>query len=91
MHWFGSLISGGKAVLLRGTKPEPVIKAVSEERCTIVWMLVPWAQDILDSLDRGDIKLEEYHLSQWRLTHMGAQLIPRKLVSDWLKYFPKLA
>ena len=89
MHWFGSLISGGKAVLLRGTKPEPVIKAVSEERCTIVWMLVPWAQDILDALDRGEIKLEDYHLSQWRLTHMGAQPIPRKLVADWLKYFPK--
>ncbi|MCR5436961.1 MAG: acyl--CoA ligase [Treponema sp.] len=89
MHWFGSLITGGKAVLLRGTKPEPVIKAVSEERCTIVWMLVPWAQDILDALDRGEIKLEDYHLSQWRLTHMGAQPIPRKLVSDWLKYFPK--
>lgn len=89
MHWFGSLITGGKAVLLRGTKPEPVIKAVSEERCTIVWMLVPWAQDILDALDRGEIKLEDYHLSQWRLTHMGAQPIPRKLVADWLKYFPK--
>jgi len=88
MHWFGSLISGSKAVLLRGTKPEPVIKAVSEERCTIVWMLVPWAQDILDALDRGEIKLENYHLSQWRLTHMGAQPIPRKLVADWLKYFP---
>ena len=89
MHWFGSLITGGKAVLLRGTKPEPVIKAVSEERCTIVWMLVPWAQDILDALDRGEIKLDDYHLNQWRLTHMGAQPIPRKLVADWLKYFPK--
>ena len=88
MHWFGSLISGGKAVLLRGTKPEVVIKAVSDEHCTIVWMLVPWAQDILDALDRGDIKLKDYQLSQWRLTHMGAQPIPRKLVEDWLRYFP---
>lgn len=88
MHWFGSLISGGKAVLLRGTKPEYVINAISEEKCTIVWMLVPWAQDILDSLDRGDIQIKNYELSQWRLTHMGAQPIPRKLVSDWLKYFP---
>lgn len=88
MHWFGSLISGSKAVLLRGTKPETVIKAVSDELCTIVWMLVPWAQDILDSLDRKDVEISNYNLSQWRLTHMGAQPIPRKLVADWLKYFP---
>lgn len=88
MHWFGSLISGSKAVLLRGTKPETVIKAVSDELCTIVWMLVPWAQDILDSLDRKDVEIANYNLSQWRLTHMGAQPIPRKLVADWLNYFP---
>ena len=88
MHWFGSLISGSKAVLLRGTKPATVIKAVSDELCTIVWMLVPWAQDILDSLDRKDVEIANYNLSQWRLTHMGAQPIPRKLVADWLKYFP---
>lgn len=88
MHWFGSLISGSKAVLLRGTKPATVIKAVSDELCTIVWMLVPWAQDILDSLDRKDVEITNYNLSQWRLTHMGAQPIPRKLVADWLKYFP---
>ena len=89
MHWFGSLISGGKAVLLRGTKPATVLKAVSDEKCTIVWMLVPWAQDILDTLDRGELHIEDFQLSQWRLTHMGAQPIPRKLVADWLKYFPK--
>ena len=88
MHWFGSLISGGKAVLLRGTKPEHVLKAVSDEGCTIVWLLVPWAQDILNALDRGEVKIADYKLDQWRLTHMGAQPIPKKLVEDWLKYFP---
>lgn len=64
MHWFGSLISGGRAVMLKGTKPEWIIRAVSDEGCTIVWLLVPWAQDILDAIDRGDIKLQDYHLSQ---------------------------
>ena len=88
MHWFGSLISGGKAVLLRGTKPETVLKAASDERCTIVWLLVPWAQDILDALDRGDLKLSDYHLDQWRLMHIGAQPVPKKLIEDWKKYFP---
>ena len=65
MHWFGSLLSGSKAVLLRSTMPEHIIKAVSDEKITIVWLLVPWAQDILDAIERGDIKLEDYQLSQW--------------------------
>ena len=50
MHWFGSLLSGSKAVLLRGVKPEWILRAITEERCTIVWLLVPWCQDLLDAL-----------------------------------------
>ena len=88
MHWFGSLISGSKAVLLRGTKPDVILKAVSDERCTIVWLLVPWAQDILDALDRGELKISNFHLEQWRLMHIGAQPVPKKLIEDWKKYFP---
>ena len=36
MHWFGSLASGGKAVLLRGVSPEWILRTVTEEKCTIV-------------------------------------------------------
>ena len=88
MHWFGSLISGGRAVLLKGVKPEWIIRTVSEEKCTIVWLLVPWAQDILDAIDRGDINLEDYTLSQWRLMHIGAQPVPPSLIKRWKKHFP---
>ena len=88
MHWFGSLISGGKAVLLKGTKPKYVLEAVSKEKCTIVWLLVPWAQDILDALDRGDFKIEDYELDQWRLMHIGAQPVPPSLIRRWKEYFP---
>ncbi|MBQ7740525.1 MAG: acyl--CoA ligase [Eubacterium sp.] len=88
MHWFGSLISGGKAVLLKGTKPKYVIEAVNDERCTIVWLLVPWAQDILDDIDSGKIKLEDYDLSCWRLMHIGAQPVPPSLIKRWKKVFP---
>ena len=88
MHWFGSLISGGRAVLLRGIKPEWILKAVSDEQCTIVWLLVPWAQDILDAIDRGDIKLEDYKLDQWRLMHIGAQPVPPSLIKRWKEKFP---
>ena len=88
MHWFGSLLSGSKAVLLRGVRPDWVLQAVSDEKATIVWLLVPWVQDILDSLERGEIKLEDYQLSQWRLMHIGAQPVPPSLITRWLAVFP---
>lgn len=88
MHWFGSFLVGGKAVLLKGIKPEWILNAVSEEKCTIVWLLVPWAQDILDAIERGDINLDDYELSQWRLMHIGAQPVPPSLIKRWKKYFP---
>ncbi|MBQ7647156.1 MAG: acyl--CoA ligase [Clostridia bacterium] len=88
MHWFGSLLSCSRAVLLRGVKPEWVLRAVSEERATIVWLLVPWAQDILDSIDSGEINLADYHLSQWRLMHIGAQPVPPSLIKRWKEKFP---
>ncbi len=88
MHWFGSLLSGSKAVLLRGVKPEWILKTVSEEKITIVWLLVPWAQDILDAIESGEVRLEDYDLSQWRLMHIGAQPVPPSLIQRWKKYFP---
>ncbi len=88
MHWFGSLLSGSKAVLLKGTKPEFVLDAVSKEKCTIVWLLVPWAQDILEAIDSGRVKLEDYELSQWRLMHIGAQPVPKSLIKRWKEIFP---
>ena len=90
MHWFGSLISGGKAVLLKGTKPQYILETASKEQCTILWLLVPWAQDILLALDNGDIKLSDYKLDQLRLMHIGAQPVPQSLVKRWLKYFPNM-
>lgn len=88
MHWFGSLFTGSRGVLLKGNTPQAIFNAVSQERCTIVWLLVPWCQDILAALDRGDLKLEDYHLDQWRLMHIGAQPVPPSLIRHWLQYFP---
>jgi acyl-CoA synthetase (AMP-forming)/AMP-acid ligase II len=88
MHWFGSLLVGGKAVILKGVKPEWILRAVSEERCTIVWLLVPWAQDVLDAIDSGTVKLSDYKLAQWRLMHIGAQPVPPSLIKRWKSIFP---
>ncbi len=89
MHWFGSFLVGGKAVLLKGTTPELIISTASEERCSIVWLLVPWAQDVLDAIERGDIDLNKYDLSRWRLMHIGAQPVPPSLIKRWKEVFPK--
>lgn len=88
MHWFGSFLVGAKSVLLNGIKPQWILKAVSDEKCSIVWLLVPWAQDILDAIERGDIDLADYKLDQWRLMHIGAQPVPPSLIKRWKKYFP---
>lgn len=88
MHWFGSLISGSKAVLLKGVSPETILDTVSKEKCTIVWLLVPWALDILEAIDTGKVNPADYELSQWRLMHIGAQPVPQSLINRWKHYFP---
>ena len=87
-HWMGNLCSCSKAVILRGTKPKDILQAVSREGCTMVWLLVPWVQDILHAIEIGEVKLEDYKLDQWRLMHVGAQPVPKSLIERWLKVFP---
>lgn len=88
MHWFGSLVTGGKAVLLRGVSPKKIFQTVSDEGCTNVWLLVPWAQDILLAIERGDLDLAEYELGRWRIMHIGAQPVPESLIRRWKEVFP---
>jgi acyl-CoA synthetase (AMP-forming)/AMP-acid ligase II len=88
MHWFGNFIVGAKGVILKGIKPKWILDAVSQEECTIVWLLVPWAQDILVAIETGEVDLKDYRLDQWRLMHIGAQPVPPSLVKNWLKVFP---
>ena len=88
MHWFGNFMVGAKAVILKGVEPRWILEAVSEEKVTIVWLLVPWALDILFAIESGDLKLKNYDLDQWRLMHIGAQPVPSSLVKEWRKIFP---
>ena len=88
MHWMGGLTVGAKTVILRGVRPDWILRTTSEEQCTIVWLLVPWAQDILDAIDSGEVDTSELKLDQWRLMHIGAQPVPPSLVRRWLEHFP---
>ncbi len=88
MHWFGNFIVGARAVILKGVSPEAILSAVSEENVTIVWLLVPWAHDILVAIENGDVRMADYRLDQWRLMHIGAQPVPPTLINKWKRYFP---
>jgi acyl-CoA synthetase (AMP-forming)/AMP-acid ligase II len=53
-------------------------------------LLVPWLQDILTALDRGEIRHEDYDLSCWRLVLLGSQYVPPSLVQRWREKFPNM-
>ncbi|MDR1410532.1 MAG: acyl--CoA ligase [Oscillospiraceae bacterium] len=91
MHWFGSLIVGGRAVLLRGATPQWIVETAASEKASVIWLLVPWAQDILDAIESGEIDLTQMDLSAWRLMHIGAQPVPPSLVKRWQSIFPNHA
>ncbi|MFC1609519.1 class I adenylate-forming enzyme family protein [Myxococcota bacterium] len=88
MHWFGNLIVGGKGVILRGIRPQWILEAISEEKVTVVFLLVPWAQDILVAIESDQVKLSDYALEQWRVMHIGAQPVPPSLINNWRSVFP---
>ena len=88
MHWFGNFKVGAKTVILKGVKPEYILRVVSEEQISIVWLLVPWAHDILIAIENGDVVLTDYNLDAWRLMHIGAQPVPPSLIDEWKKLFP---
>jgi acyl-CoA synthetase (AMP-forming)/AMP-acid ligase II len=90
-HLFGSILAGGKAILLtEKITPQFIFENISKERISIVFLLVPWALDILEALDKGELRKENYDLRRWRLMFMGAQPIPPNLIQRWKKYFPEM-
>jgi len=93
MHWFGSLIAGGRAVMTTGGErvtAKLILDTIKKEKITICMLLVPWLQDIVTALERGDLKLSDYDVSSLRLVHSGAQPIPPVLVRRFIKYFPNI-
>jgi hypothetical protein len=61
MHWFGNFIVGAKSVILKGHRaPLDSGSGHPRRKVTIVWLLVPWALDILFAIESGDLKLSDY-------------------------------
>lgn len=90
MHWFGSLLVGSKATLLNDFTPKNLFETVQREKGTIVWLPSSWAYDILNAMERGELRKEDYDLSTWRLMHMGAGPIAPSLVKRWKEWFPAM-
>ena len=90
-HLLAVMAAGGCSVLLtEKISPHTVVETVAGERISAVFLLVPWAVDLFNALDRKEIKIEEYDLCCWRRTFMGAQPIPPSLVRRLKGYFPDM-
>jgi long-chain acyl-CoA synthetase len=90
-HLLGGVIVGATNVLLiEQISPQIILETVARERITMAFLLVPWALDILQALDRGDVRLDDYDLASWKLMYMGAQPIPPSLVKRWKSHFPDM-
>lgn len=91
VHSLGGLSVGANTVLLRGIQTKMILDTIACEKCTVVWMPVPCAIDILDQVTCGTLDLREYDLSSLRLVHMGAQPISDTLVDRWKMLFHDVA
>lgn len=90
-HLFGILVRGGGTVLLtEKITPTYILESMDKERVSFVFLLVPWALDLLESLDKGENSIDSYDLSHLRLTVMGAQAVPPSVVHRFKNYFPKV-
>ena len=90
-HLLGVLTQGGKTVLLtERIIPRFILEAMANEKISYLFLLVPWALDLLEALDRKELAKEDYDLDAWRLTQMGAQPIPASVVQRLKTYFPDM-
>ena len=91
MMWVGAVIVGAPAVLIKGIiKPIDVVHVVQDEKVSILFLVVPWASDILGHYERGELSREQYDLKWCRLLSMGGQPVPPTLIKQWLERFPHM-
>lgn len=88
-HLLGFLVAGGRTVLLtEKIAPRYILESIDSEGISVLFLLVPWALDLLEALDKREISKEDYDLDNWRLTFMGAQAVPPSVVHRLKQYFP---
>jgi acyl-CoA synthetase (AMP-forming)/AMP-acid ligase II len=90
-HLLGAMVGGSCSVLLtERISPRFIIEAIAKERVSVVFLLVPWATDFLQALDKREISLDDFDLGCLRKVFMGAQPVPPSLVQRLKEYLPRI-
>ncbi|MFC1670681.1 class I adenylate-forming enzyme family protein [Spirochaetota bacterium] len=84
--WSGYFAQGACGTILREFKdPKWIIEAIAEEKGTGIILVVPIAIALLNAIKNGDIKLDDYDLSNWKFTIVGAQPIPYEIIKELME------
>ncbi len=90
-HLLGAMVGGASSVLLtEQINPRFIIETITKERLSVVFLLVPWADDIVQALERKEISIDDHDLTCLRKIFMGAQPVPPSLVQRLKEYFPNV-
>jgi len=85
---FPCYIAAGKYLMPMELEPGPLMKSLSDEKCTGGWLSVPTWSDVVEAMKSGDIEVGDYDLSHVRYIAIGAQPVPQSLFEDSKKIFP---
>ncbi|MDL2269753.1 AMP-binding protein [Desulfosarcina sp. OttesenSCG-928-A07] len=87
--WAPFYATGATGTLLREfNKPQYIVEAIAEEKCTDMLFVVPVAIMILGAIENGTLKLSEYDLSAWRYMEIGAQPVPFDIMKKLVETLP---
>jgi acyl-CoA synthetase (AMP-forming)/AMP-acid ligase II len=87
--WAPFYATGAVGTILREfNDPKWIIETMAEEKGTDILFVVPVAVAILNAIRNGDIKLEDYDLSNWQYMEIGAQPVPFDVMKRLVETLP---
>jgi acyl-CoA synthetase (AMP-forming)/AMP-acid ligase II len=86
--WLPCLFSGAKGTILLKFGLRALLKTMELEKGTEVYIAMPHCIELINAIERGEIRLEDYDLSSWRLITTGAQPHSPKVLRDLARVFP---
>jgi len=86
--WLPCLFKGGRGTLLLKFSPHHLLKTIELEKGTEVNIPMPHCVDLINAQERGEINVDDYDLSSWRLINTGAQPYSPKVLRDLANLLP---
>ena len=75
--WAPFYATGAAGTIIRDFRdPKWIIEAIAAEKCTDMLFVVPIAIAVLNSVDKGELDLDQFDLSSWKYMEVGAQPVP---------------